>query len=133
MRGAHILVSLAALAALAVPSVALAGGAGDDQYLDPLEGLTGSNGGNTANPKDKPKKSSGTQSSGSPSAPVAVQPATETTAQAVAAKPDAKPVAVVPIKRPALDVGQLSGIGSLVAVPVKHVTLVIGDIAHERG
>lgn len=128
MRGAHIFVSLAALAALAAPSVALAGGAGDDQYLDPLQGLTGSNGSNTPAPKHKPKSSSGETS-----APVAVQPAIQTTTPVVAPKPDAKQVVVTPIKRPALNVGQLSGIGSLVAEPVKHVTLVIGDIAHERG
>jgi hypothetical protein len=40
---------------------------------------------------------------------------------------------LAPIKRRSLDVDGLSGIGSLVAVPVEHVTLVIGDIAHGRG
>ncbi len=124
---------MAAFAAMVLPAVAIAGGAGDDQYLDPLQGLTGSNGGSKTHKPSKPKKSDGGSSSSTAPAPVAITPSTTAPVEAdpkVTSKP--RKVAAKPVHRPAIDINSLSGIGSLVAVPVKHVTLVLGDIAHER-
>ena len=130
IRSRYVLL-IAVLAAVLVPSAAFAGGAGDDQYLDPLEGLTGSGGTTTTT---KPKNSNGSPSSSQPSAPT---PGTPTGAPSGTETPTAKnkqkATKLAPIKRRSLDVDGLSGIGSLVAVPVEHVTLVIGDIAHGRG
>jgi len=125
---------IVACAAVAFPSAAFAQGAGDDQYVDPLAGLTGSNGTSTPSKPSKPKRSSGGSSSDAASAPVTATATTATTASEPA-KATVKPrdQTRATIKRPAIDVNGLSGIGSLVAVPVKHVTLVIGDIAHGRG
>jgi hypothetical protein len=115
--------------ALALPSAALAQGASDDQYVDPLAGLTGSGGG------DAPKKKKSSSSSGeTSSAAEATEIATEVTeaTEAEVAKEKSDGAGRESVKRPALDVNALSGIGPLVAVPVKHVTLVVGDIANER-
>ncbi len=115
-----------ACAGLALPSAAFAQGAGDDQYLDPLEGLTGSN-----HAKEQ-TRSETTSSSEVPS--TAATPITTTTAtEEPKAKSKSKATTVTQPERAALDIKGLSGIGTLVAVPVKHVTLVIGDIAHGRG
>lgn len=131
MFRSHYLILIAVLAAVVVPSAAFAGGAGDDQYLDPLEGLTGSGGKTTTT---KPKNSNGSPSSSQPSVSTSGTP---TVAPTVTETPTAKnkpnATKLAPIKRRSIDVNDLSGIGSLVAVPVKHVTLVIGDIAHGRG
>lgn len=134
MVSAQKLALVVVLAALVVPSAAFAGGAGDDQYLDPLQGLTGS-GGTQSKPKSStPKNSDGSSSSSAPSDPVSAAPTTApVVTETAAAKSKPKTATSAPIKRPAIDVNGLSGIGSLVAVPVKHVTLVIGDIAHGRG
>jgi hypothetical protein len=115
--------------ALALPSAALAQGASDDQYVDPLAGLTGSGGG------DAPKKKKSSSSSGeTSSAAEATEIATEVTeaTEAEVAKEKSDGAGRESVERPALDVNALSGIGPLVAVPVKHVTLVVGDIANER-
>ena len=125
------IVLVGVLAAIALPAVAIAGGAGDDQYLDPLQGLTGSDGTTTTT---KPKNSSGSPSPSTPSVPASEAPtAAPVATETPTAKSKRKAATLAPIKRPALDVNGLSGIGPLVAVPVKHVTLVIGDIAHGRG
>jgi len=125
------LAAVAACTALAAPSLALAGGAGDDQYLDPLQGLTGSHGQAGGSTPSKAKDSSGSATStGDGQSASAPAPAVQVPAP-VASRPKAK--APEPIARAAVDINALSGIGSLVAVPVKHVTLVLGDIAHGRG
>ena len=115
-----------------MPSAALAQGAGDDQYVDPLAGLTDSGG--DGSPKKQKKSSGGSSSDYSPAAD-ATEVATEVTeaTETEDAKAKSKAADRAAAKRPALNVNALSGIGSLVAVPVKHVTLVIGDIAHGRG
>ena len=117
--------------ALALPSAALAQGAGDDQYVDPLAGLTDSGGGDS--PK-KQKESSSSSSNDYSSAAEATEVATEVTeaTEAEEAKSKSKASDRAALKRPALNVNALSGIGPLVAVPVEHVTLVVGDIANER-
>ena len=117
--------------ALALPSAALAQGAGDDQYVDPLAGLTDSGGGDS--PK-KQKDSSSSSSNDYSSAAEATEVATEVTeaTEAEEAKSKSKASDRAALKRPALNVNALSGIGPLVAVPVEHVTLVVGDIANER-
>jgi hypothetical protein len=116
---------------LALPSAALAQGAGDDQYVDPLAGLTDSGGGASPN---KQKKSSGGSSNDYSSAAEATEIATEVTEATETEEAKSKPKAGgrSAVKRPALDVNALSGIGPLVAVPVEHVTLVVGGIANER-
>ena len=122
---------IAVCGALALPSAALAQNASDDQYVDPLAGLTDS--GRDNSPK-KQKKSSGGSSNDYSSAAEATEVATEVTeateTEEAKSKPKAGGRAVV--KRPALNVNALSGIGPLVAVPVEHVTLVVGGIANER-
>ena len=114
-----------------MPSAALAQGAGDDQYVDPLAGLTDSGGGGSPN---KQKKSSGGSSNDYSSAAEATEIATEVTEATETEEAKSKPKAGgrSVVKRPALDVNALSGIGPLVAVPVEHVTLVVGGIANER-
>lgn len=119
---------IAACCALALPSAALAQGAGDDQYVDPLAGLTDSGGNNS--PK-KQNKSSGGSSNDYSSGADATEVATEVT-ETEKAKSKPKAGGRAAVKRPALDVNALSGIGPLVAVPVEHVTRVVGDIANER-
>ena len=131
------LAALAACTALAAPTLALAGGAGDDQYLDPLQGLTGSHGQAGGSTPSKPKDSSGSSTStsdgqsASAPAPVVQEPAPAVNGSKKNA--GSKTKAAEPIARTAVDINALSGIGPLVAVPVKHVTLVLGDIAHGRG
>jgi len=133
MLGGRKLALIVACAGLALPSAALAQGAGDDQYVDPLAGLTGSNGTNTPTKKSKPKNSSGASASQPASTPVTTAPATATaTSPADRSKRKSSAAAQKPKARAAIDINGLSGIGALVAVPVKHVTLVLGDIAHER-
>ena len=134
MLGGRKLLLIVACAGLALPSAALAQGAGDDQYVDPLAGLTGPNGTNSPTKKTTPKKSGDASSSQPASTTVTTAPAPPT-ATSSQARSERKPgaVAQTPKARAAIDVKDLSGIGSLVAVPVKHVTLVIGDIAHGRG
>ena len=111
-----------------MPSAALAQNASDDQYVDPLAGLTDSGGDDS--PK-KQKKSSGGSSNEYSSAAEATEIATEVT-ETEKAKSKPKSGGRAAVKRPALDVNALSGIGPLVAVPVEHVTRVVGDIANER-
>jgi hypothetical protein len=131
MIRSHYVLLIAVLAAVVVPSAAFAGGAGDDQYLDPLEGLTGSGGTTTTT---KPKNSNSGPSSSTPSVPTSGTPAVApVVTETPSAKDKPKATKLAPIKRRSIDVDGLSGIGSLVAVPVEHVTLVIGDIAHGRG
>ncbi len=133
MLGGRKLALIVACAGLALPSAALAQGAGDDQYVDPLAGLTGSNGTNNPTKTSKPKKSSGASASQPASTSVTTAPA-KAIATSPASGSKSKPSAAeqTPKARAAIDINSLSGIGSLVAVPVKHVTLVLGDIAHER-
>ena len=116
---------------LALPSAALSQGAGDDQYVDPLAGLTDPGGDDSP---QKQKKSSGGSSNGYSSAAEATEVATEVTeaTETEEAKSKSKADGRAAVKRPALNVNALSGIGPLVAVPVEHVTLVVGDIANER-
>ncbi len=115
----------ALLVALTLPSVALAQSAGDDQYVDPLAGQTGSGGSGSS---DKGSGSSGS----STAAP------TPGTAEPQAAAPvvkESKPKAKkepVPAVDPAIDLASLNGIGQMVAIPVKHVSRVLGGIADER-
>ncbi len=122
---------IAACCAFALPAAALANGASDDQYVDPLAGLTGSGG------NDRPKKKSSADgpSNGYSATGEAVEVASEVTeaTESEEAKGKSKAPAGAPSGPPALDINALSGIGPLVAVPVKHVTLVVGDIANERG
>ncbi len=119
----------ALLVALALPSAALAQSAGDDQYLDPLAGLTGSGGSGSS---DKGSGSSGNSGGSSPAAP------TPGTAEPQAAAPvvkESKPKAKkkpAPAVDPVFDIPSLNGIGQMVAVPVKHVSRVLGGIADER-
>ena len=116
---------------LALPSAALSQGAGDDQYVDPLAGLTDPGGDDSP---QKQKKSSGGSSNGYSSTAEATEVAAEVTeaTETEEAKSKSKASDRAALKRPALNVNALSGIGPLVAVPVEHVTLVVGDIANER-
>ncbi len=115
----------ALLVALTLPSAALAQSAGDDQYVDPLAGLTGSGGSGSS---DK-----GSGSSGSSTA--APMPGTAEPQAAAPVVKESKPKAKkkpVPAVDPAIDLASLNGIGQMVAVPVKHVSRVLGGIADER-
>ncbi len=115
----------ALLVALTLPSAALAQSAGDDQYVDPLAGLTGSGGSGSS---DK-----GSGSSGSSTA--APMPGTAEPQAAAPVVKESKPKAKkepVPAVDPAIDIPSLHGIGQMVAVPVKHVSRVLGGIADER-
>jgi hypothetical protein len=133
MLGGRKLVLVVACAGLALPSAAFAQGAGDDQYVDPLAGLTGPEETKTQSEKSKPKKSGGASTSQPSSTTVTTAPVTATaTSSADRSKRKPSAAAQTPKSRAAIDINGLSGIGSLVAVPVKHVTLVLGDIAHER-
>ncbi len=119
----------ALLVALTLPSAALAQSAGDDQYLDPLAGLTGSGGSGSS---DKGSGSSDNSGGSSTAAPTPV------TAEPQAAAPvvkESKPQAnkkPAPAVDPAIDIASLNGIGQMVAIPVKHVSRVLGGIADER-
>ena len=117
--------------ALVLPSAALAQSAGDDQYVDPLAGLTDPGG--DSSPKKQKKSSGGSSTDYSPAAE-ATEVATEVSKATETEEGESKPKAVdrAAVKRPELNVNALSGIGPLVAVPVEHVTFVVGDIANER-
>ncbi len=112
----------ALLAALTLPSAALAQSAGDNQYVDPLAGLTGSGGSGSSD-------NSGGSSTAAPT-PVTSEP--QAAAPVVKkSEPEAKKKPV-PAIDPAIDLASLNGIGQMVAVPVKHVSRVLGGIADER-
>ncbi|GEM_PF-1863309 len=122
----------ALLVALAVPSAALAQSAGDDQYVDPLAGLNGSGGSESS---DKGSGSSGSSGNSGGSSTAAPTPGT-TEPQAAApvvkkSKPKAKKKPA-PAVDPGFDIPSLNGIGQMVAIPVKHVSRVLGGIADER-
>ncbi len=122
----------ALLAALALPSAALAQSAGDDQYLDPLAGLIGSGGSGSS---DKGSGSSGSSgnSGGSPTAaptPVTTEP--QAAAPVIKKSTPEANKEPMPAVDPAIDIPSLHGIGQMVAVPVKHVSRVLGGIADER-
>ncbi len=119
----------ALLVALALPSAALAQSAGDDQYLDPLAGLTGSGGSGSS---DKGSGSSGNSGGSSTAAPTPVTSEPQAAAPVIKeSTPEAKKEPV-PAVDPAIDIPSLHGIGQMVAVPVKHVSRVLGGIADER-
>ena len=133
MPSLRVIASLCLFGALLLPSAAIAGGAGDDQYVDPLAGLNGAPaGGSTTPAKHKPTSTSqsGQAASGAVQAPATVvAPAPSNSSPKHAGhKSVGSRVAV-----PAINVNSLQGIGSLVAVPVRHVSLVLGDIANGRG
>ena len=130
MHQSRITALVLAAVFLAAPSFALANSAGDDQYVDPLAGQVGSD---KHSGSHKSHKTGGSANSGS--APTASSPVYPPAAVSSAPEPVRSPQKETPKpirKRAAVDISKLSGIGSLVAVPVKHVTLVLGDIAHER-
>ncbi len=120
------------LVALTLPSAALAQSAGDNQYVDPLAGQTGSGGSGSSDKGSGSSGSSGNSGGSSTAAPTPVT--TEPQAAAPVVKksaPEAKKKPV-PAVDPAIDIPSLHGIGQMVAVPVKHVSRVLGGIADER-
>ncbi len=125
----------ALLVALALPSAALAQSAGDDQYLDPLAGLIGSGGSGSSDKGSGSSGSSGNSGNSGGSSTAAPTPVTSEPQAAAPvvkkSKPEAKkkPASAVD---PAIDIASLNGIGQMVAIPVKHVSRVLGGIADER-
>ncbi len=120
------------LVALTLPSAALAQSAGDDQYVDPLAGLTGSGGSGSSDKGSGSSVSSGNSGGSSTAAPTPVTTEPQAAAPVVKkSKPKAKKEPV-PAVDPAIDIPSLHGIGRMVAVPVKHVSRVLGGIADER-
>ncbi len=119
----------ALLVALALPSAALAQSAGDDQYLDPLAGLTGSGGSGSS---DKGSGSSGNSGGSSTAAPTPVTGEPQAAAPVIKKSTPEANKEPMPAVDPAIDIPSLHGIGQMVAVPVKHVSRVLGGIADER-
>ncbi len=132
MDRSKLLALAALLVALTLPSAALAQSAGDDQYLDPLAGLTGSGGSGSSDKGSGSSGSSGNSEGSSTAAPTPVTSEPQAAAPVVKkSEPQAKKKPV-PAVDPAIDLASLNGIGQMVAVPVKHVSRVLGGIADER-
>ncbi len=112
----------ALLVALTLPSAALAQSAGDNQYVDPLAGLTGSGGSGSSD-------NSGGSSTAAPT-PVTGEP--QAAAPVIKKSTPEANKEPMPAVDPAIDIPSLHGIGQMVAVPVKHVSRVLGGIADER-
>ncbi len=120
------------LVALTLPSAALAQSAGDDQYVDPLAGLTGSGGSGSSDKGSGSSVSSGNSGGSSTAAPTSVTTEPQAAAPVVkTSTPEAKKKSA-PAVDPAIDIPSSNGIGRMVAVPVKHVSRVLGGIADER-
>ncbi len=119
----------ALLVALTLPSAALAQSAGDDQYVDPLAGLTGSGGSGSS---DKGSGSSGNSGGSSTAAPTPVTGEPQVAAPVIKKSTPEANKEPMPAVDPAIDIPSLHGIGQMVAVPVKHVSRVLGGIADER-
>ncbi len=117
------------LAALTLPSAALAQSAGDNQYLDPLAGQTGSGGSGSS---DKGSGSSGNSGGSSTAAPTPVTGEPQAAAPVIKKSTPEANKEPMPAVDPAIDIPSLHGIGQMVAVPVKHVSRVLGGIADER-